>query len=154
MSWRQAQLGQSLCDQDRLILQLFDRTPVKYIGHDQEFAAHLAQHAQAENLILIINQPVWCSELIALCKTQLIDCIETFYIGINRYYIKGNDTNINFKISEHKGKDIIDFVSKQLQVHGYVTTKSGSFDHDRGRLYNFVQPLTWLYGHKTAIQNN
>jgi len=150
MSWRQTQLNQSQCDQDRLILQLFAHTPVKYVGQDLEFAKLLIQDNHAENLVLIINQLVWSSDLISLCKNQLTESIKTFYIGVNRYYIKGNDTTVDFKLSEHKGKDIIDFISSQLQVHGYSTTKSGYFDQDLGRYFNFVQPLTWLYGHKTT----
>jgi hypothetical protein len=133
-----------------LILQLFEDNPVKYIGQDLEFAKYLNQNNQAENLVLIINQPLWCSELIAMCKTQLTSSIKTFYIGINRYLVKGNDTTINYKISDHKGTDIIDLVNDQLQACGYLTAKSGHHDHDLGRYFNFVQPLTWLYGHKTT----
>ena len=150
MSWRQTQLNQSLCDQDQLILQLFEHSPVNYVGRDPEFAKLLVRDNHAENLVLIVNQPVWCSELISLCKTHLTSSIKNFYIGINRYYIKGNDTNIDFEITKHKGKDIIDFVAGQLHTHGYSTTKSGYFDLDLGRYFNFVQPLTWLYGHKTT----
>lgn len=154
MSWRTIQLGQSLCDQDRLILQLFENSAVKYVGKDLEFTKHLTQDNGAENLILIINQAVWCSELLSICKTHLTDSIKTFYIGINRYCIKGNDTTVDFEISECQGKDTIDFVNSQIRVHGYSTTKSGYFDQDMGRYFNFVQPLTWLYGHKTTNQSN
>jgi hypothetical protein len=150
MSWRQTQLNQSLCDQDQIILQLFDQQPVKYLGHDLEFAKYLTQNDHAENLVLIINHPVWYSELISLCKMSLTDSIKTFYIGINRYHIKGNDTAVDFEISEGKGKDIINFVGNQIQAHGYLIAKSGHFDLDLGRYFNFVQPLTWLYGHKTS----
>ena len=154
MSWRQTQLDQSLCDQDRLILQLFENCSVKYIGQDAEFAERLTVDNDSPNLILIINQPVWCSELVALCKTHLTDLIQTFYIGINRYYIKGNDTTVNINLSDNKGQDIIDFVSGQAQASGHVTTQSGHYDQDLGRHFNFVQPLTWVYGHKTTNQSN
>jgi hypothetical protein len=150
MSWRQTQLGQSFCDQDRLILELFGSSPVKYVSRNLEFAEHLNQSDCSENLILIINQPIWCSELITLCKTQLTSSIKTFYIGVNRYCIKGNDTTVEFTITEHKGKDIIDFVDSQIQTLDYSVKKSGHFDQDLGRYFNFVQPITWLYGNKTT----
>jgi len=150
MSWRQTQLGQSLSDQDQLILKLFENKTVKYVGHDLDFAKHLNQDNDAENLILIINHSIWCSELISLCKTHLTNSIKTFYIGINRYCIKGNDTTIDFVVSDHLGKDLINFVSNQLLAHSYSITKSGHFDQDLGRYFNFVQPLTWLYGYKTT----
>ena len=152
MSWRRTQLDQSLCDQDRLILQLFENRSVKYIGQDAEFAEHLTVDNDSPNLILIINQPVWCSELVSLCKTHLTAPIQTFYIGINRYCIKGNDTKVNINLSDSKGKDLIDFVSGQAS--GYVITQSGHHDLDLGRHFNFVQPLTWVYGHKTTNQSN
>jgi len=154
MSWRSVQLGSNNCDQDNVILKLFDSQSVKYVGDDLEFAKHLNQDDRAENLILIINQSIWCSELISLCKTQLTDSIKTFYIGINRYCVKGNDTTIDFKISENKGKDLIDFIDSQIQTYGYLTKLSGHFDLDQGRYFNFVQPLTWLYGNKTTNQSN
>jgi len=154
MTWRHTQLGQSLCDQDQLILQLFEHHTVKYVGQDWEFAKCLNQDIQSDNLILILNQPIWCSELISLCKTHLSESIKTFYIGINRYCIKGNDTTKDFEISQHQGQDIVDFVGDQLHEHGYSVTKSGSFDQDLGRYFNFVQPLTWLYGYKTKNTDN
>jgi hypothetical protein len=154
MSWRRTQLDQSLCDQDRLILQLFENRSVKYIGQDAEFAEHLTVDNDSSNLVLIINHPVWCSELIALCKTYMSDPIQTFYIGINRYCIKGNDTTVDINLSDSKGQDIIDFISNQAQASGYVITQSGHYDQDLGRYFNFVQPLTWVYGNKTTNQSN
>jgi hypothetical protein len=154
MSWRSVQLGATNCDQDNIILKLFGSQPVKYVGHDLEFSNFLNLDDQAENLVLIINQSMWCSELISLCKTQLTDPIKIFYIGINRYCIKGNDTVFDIAISKDKGKDLINFVDSQVQLSGYSTKELGHFDQDLGRYFNFVQPLTWLYGNKTTNQSN
>lgn len=150
MSWRTIQLGTSLCDQDQLICKLFENSTVKYIGNDYNFAKNLLQSADSENLVLVINSPIWVSELIDLCKQHLTGSIETFYIGVNRYVIKGNDTDIEFKSTGQHGQDLVDFISQQLQEQDYTTTKSGHFDQDMGKYFNFVQPLTWLYGNKTA----
>ena len=38
MSWRSVQLGDAICAQDQLILDLFQNQCVKYQGHDVEFA--------------------------------------------------------------------------------------------------------------------
>jgi len=154
MSWRSVQLGATNCDQDNIILKLFDGQPVKYVGNDLEFSNCLNLDDHAENLVLIINQSTWCSELISLCKTQLTDPIKTFYIGINRYCIKGNDTVIDIAITKDKGLDLINFVDSQIRLSGYSTKQSGYFDQDLGRYFNFVQPLTWLYGNKTTNQSN
>ena len=154
MSWRQIQLDQTLCNQDELILQLFGQDPVKYVGKDLEFAQHLHQDHQAKNLILVVNDPVWCSELVTLCKNNLSDTIENFYIGINRYCIKGNDTFFDANASGTNSLDLIDFVKNQIQLLGYQVTKSGYLELDLGRYFNFVQPLTWLYGHKKTDQSN
>jgi len=101
MSWRSVQLGATTCDQDNIILKLFNGQPVKYVGHDREFSKSLNLDDHAENLVLIINQSMWCSELISTCKTQLTDPIKTFYIGINRYCIKGNDNKLLLKIYQN-----------------------------------------------------
>jgi len=154
MSWRSVQLGETTCDQDNIILKLFDGQPVKYVGHDLAFSNVLNLDDHAENLVLIINQSMWCSELISTCKTQLTDTIKTFYIGINRYCIKGNDTVIDVNLSKDKGKDLINFVDIQIRLSGYSIKQSGYFDQDLGRYFNFVQPLTWLYGNKTTNQSN
>jgi hypothetical protein len=154
MNWRTTQLGSSLCNQDQLILNLFRDKKVQYIGSDLEFPKNLQQDSQSENLILIINSPLWVSELLDICKKYLIDSIDTFYIGINRYVIKGNDTCTEFYNSSQFGSDIINFVSRQLQQQGFIVTKSGSFDQDLGRYFNFVQPLTWVYGNKNSNHSN
>ena len=150
MSWRSTQLGSSLCDQDQIILKLINNRAVQYIGHDLEFAKHLLQVADSDYLVLIINNPLWVSELLQMCKQYIADPINTFYIGINRYVIKGNDTTIKFDNTTLHGSDLINFISLELQKQGYITTKSGYFDNDQGRYFNFVQPQTWLYGNKNS----
>jgi len=87
MSWRSTQLGSSLCDQDQIILKLINNRAVQYVGHDLEFAKHLLQVADSDYLVLIINNPLWVSELLQICKQYITDPIKTFYIGINRYVI-------------------------------------------------------------------
>ena len=154
MKWRTTQLGSSLCDQDLLILDLFHDKKVQYIGPDLEFAKNLDLDSVSNNLILIINSPLWVSDLLGICKKYLTDSIDTFYIGINRYVIMGNDTCTEFYNSSQFGTDIINLVSWQLQQQGYVVAKSGSFDQDLGRYFNFVQPLTWVYGNKNSNHNN
>lgn len=152
MSWRGVQLGQSLCDQDKIIVDLFRKEPVRYIGSDTEFATNLETAADAENLVLILNRPMWCSEIIQLCRTHLDSGINKFYIGINRYVILGNDTNVSFVTSEQPGMDVINLLASVVNEQGFCITKSGTFDHDLGRYFNFVQPLTWIYGIKIANQ--
>jgi hypothetical protein len=93
MSWRSTQLGEQFCDQDKLILSLFPDTAVNYVGNDAEFQQRLSYNVDSKNLILILNTPIWVSGIIASCKQHLTKQVETFYIGINRYYVQGNDTN-------------------------------------------------------------
>ena len=154
MKWRTTQLGSSLCDQDQLILKLFDQHIVRYVGEDFEFAKNLNQSDDCENLILIINRPVWCSDIIKICNQQLIDTVQNFYIGVNRHVIKGNDTTAEIDNTDQYGIDVINFLKWQLQKQGYTVTKLGYFDHDQGRYFNFVQPLTWVYGNKNSNTSN
>ena len=41
MKWRTVQLGNDLCKQDKIILDLFATAPVRYIGNDNIFAKNL-----------------------------------------------------------------------------------------------------------------
>lgn len=150
MSWRTIQLGQDLCAQDRLIVDLFSGTDVKYVGTDSEFARVLQCNQQSTNLILTINHEVWCSDLIRLVGQHLVTPIDRFYIGVNRYYIKGNDTTEKFAISNQPGQDIVNMLSNLASKASYAVTKSGFYDCDLGRYFNFVQPLTWIYGHRAT----
>lgn len=148
MSWRTTQLGQDLCDQDRLILNLFKNTDLKYIGSDHEFKRVIPHDDHSSNLVLVINYEVWCSDITKLIRKYLCSPIDRFYIGINRYYIKGNDTTEKFKSTNNHGQDIVAMLATMTERVGYKVTKSGFYDKDMGRHFNFVQPLTWIYGHK------
>jgi hypothetical protein len=154
MSWRSVQLGSELCDQDQLIIRLFNNQPVKYAGNDQEFAANLTCDATASNLILILNQPLWLSEVVDRCQQLLVAPIDTFYIGLNRYCVKGNDTSRNFISTGARGADLVDCLESVINKQGYEKKESGYFDDDLGRYFNFVQPLTWIYGTQKANTNH
>jgi len=149
MTWRQTQLGQSLCDQDNIILDLFANKEVNYIGKDVEFKKLLNHSDVASNLIIIINDQIWCSEIARLLNQHLKSTVETFYIGLNRYCVNGNDTVENFVHTGNHGNDIILMIAVMVSKLGYSITKSGCYDNDLGRHFNFVQPLTWAYGSKT-----
>lgn len=146
MSWRSAQLDNQLCDQDIIILDLFQNKTVRYVGPDHEFADHLSINNSSSNLILILNRPVWLSEICAQIKNLLVSPVDTFYIGINRYTVLGNDTNLKITHNNTHSDDIIDFIKQLVDNLNYTVVKSGSHNNDRGRYFNFVQPLTWVYG--------
>lgn len=148
MSWRSVQLGIELCDQDRKIIELFGQQPVQYVGSDLEFAAHLNCVDSANNLVLVINYNRWLSEIVDTCRKNLTDPIDNFYIGINRYCVKGNDTNTDFNSTGNAGADLINIVKSIADQAGYVCLQSGHHDKDLGRYFNFIQPLTWVYGTK------
>lgn len=150
MSWRSVQLGNGLCDQDQLILSLFQNKTVNYVGHDYEFKTVLDHDPGSENLVLILNKPMWVSDIVSTCKQHLTSTIKTFYIGINRYCLQGNNTNRVFKNTGNRGSDVLNLVSEVVSNQGFSITKSGQFDNDQGRYFNFVQPLTWVYGYKSA----
>lgn len=154
MSWRDIQLGQDLCDQDLIILDLFKDTAVKYVGPDIKFSKLLNTSDTATNLILILNQPQWCSNIIRTCQTHLTDSINNFYIGINRYTILGNDTTRSIKITKQQGINCVELLNAVVNELGFGVTQSGTFDDDLGRHFNFVQPLTWVYGNKITDKSN
>ena len=153
MSWRTTQLGDQLCDQDKLIVNLFNNKDVNYIGVDVEFQQKLEHNPDSENVVLILNTPVWVSDVINHCRQHLHTKIKTFYIGINRYQVLGNNTTKEFDTTENVGADLIHLLTNLVQEQGFTVTKSGHFDHDRGRYFNFVQPLTWVYGHNVTNQS-
>lgn len=145
MSWRTIQLGEKLCDQDQVILDLFCDKSVRYIGTDSEFIRHLTVDTNSSKAIIIINQNIWLSDLIKQITQELTKVhTDEFYIGINRYVISGNDTTKTF--NGHGGHCLLEFITEQLESLGFYVTKSGLLDNDRGRYFNFVQPLTWVYG--------
>jgi hypothetical protein len=149
MSWRYTQLGDQMCDQDQLILELFNGVNVNYVGPDFEFRSQLKHDPGSARLILILNRPMWTSEIISACRTHLTNNIELFYIGVNRYQVLGNDTNTFIKNTKNTGGDLIEYITNIIKKQGFVVSKTGQFDNDQGRYFNFVQPLTWIYGYKT-----
>ena len=56
------------------------------------------------------------------------------------------------KSTSNHGSDLIDFVTELASHQGFLVTKSGQFDNDLGRYFNFVQPLTWVYGNNSTNQ--
>jgi hypothetical protein len=146
MSWRSTQLDNQLCDQDIVILDLFQNKTVRYVGTDYEFANHLVVDNSSSNLILILNQPAWLSEIYTQIKNLLISPVDTFYIGINRYTVLGNDTDLTISQNKTHSEELINFIEQIVVDSSYRIVKSGFYDSDRGRYFNFVQPLTWIYG--------
>lgn len=153
MSWRYTQLGEQICDQDQLILSLFHNKYVNYVGSDVEFQKKLTHKDDACNLVLILNHPIWVSEIVYACRQHLTDRIDTFYIGINRYWVLGNDTSQDFINTECHGNDLIQLLKSFALEQGFSTSKSGYYDQDKGRYFNFVQPLTWIYGNKITSRS-
>jgi hypothetical protein len=150
MSWRTTQLGNQLCEQDKLIVSLFDNKDVNYIGVDFEFQQMLEHNPDSENVVLILSTPGWVSDIVAMCRQHLSPSVRTFYIGINRYQVLGNDTTNIFNTTENPGADLISLLTDIVLEQGFTVTKSGHFDRDLGRYFNFVQPLTWVYGHNVT----
>jgi hypothetical protein len=143
MSWRATQLGNTLCSQDRFIIDLFQGQSVQYIGDDSEFSKHLTCNTAANKLVLIINKPLWLSNILEICKQHLTEDIDYFYLSVNRYMILGNDTNFT-------GCDIIELIGQVVHDIGFEVLRASKIERDLGRYFNFVQPLTWIYGTKTT----
>lgn len=99
MTWRTVQLGNKLCDQDHIILNLFKNRPVKYIGNDHDFSKNLNIDTNSKSVIAIFNHPAWLSEFLIFVKKSIRDS-EEFYLGINRYQLLGNDTTHELKKNE------------------------------------------------------
>lgn len=146
-SWRQLQLGSQPCKQDQIIYDLFQNCTVNYQGPDQEFAATLNTDSSSKHLILCVNQSLWLSELLDQVDLTLSQDWQSFYVSVNRYEIKGNNTDLTFK-HDTAGKNIVELLIAVANRHGYTVMQQGYFDKDFGQLQNFVQPLTWIYGQK------
>jgi hypothetical protein len=141
MNWRNLQLDGQLCDQDKVIVSIYDQMPVRYLGDDIDFAQYLTIDEQSRHIVAIFNQPGWMTDFI-----RFIDNLKdasSFYLGINRYLIIGNDTSIAFDNNLTNSECLIDFVIKHLQ--NFKISKQGFNENDNGRYFNFVQPLTWIY---------
>lgn len=154
MSWRSVQLGDQCCDQDNIILNLFKDKTVNYVGDDLEFQQRLSHDPASTNLVLVLNKPIWISSMVAVCQEQLSSTVETFYIGINRYQVLGNDTCRNVNCTDNHSSNLIQLITDITHEQGFVVIKSGQHNQDLGRYFNFVQPLTWVYGHKIANQSH
>lgn len=141
MTWRYTQLGNDSCDQDKLILSLYENCPVRYIGTDYEFARKLNIDEQSKHTVAVFNTAGWLSGLISFVES--LRYCQSFYLGINRYVILGNDTTLAFDNSKPNGEQLISLVSAILPT--FDIAKSGYFDDDQGKYFNFVQPLTWVY---------
>jgi hypothetical protein len=151
MSWRSLQLKQKTCSQDETVLGLFKNKTVNYTGTDVEFAALLDIDINSKHLIAVLNKSLWLSEIINQVKQLLVpNKLETFYISINRYQVRGNDTDLTFDQHLESGAIIINLLTNIAQKQGYSVVKSGYFDNDRGRYMNYVQPVTWIYGTPTT----
>lgn len=140
-SWRSVQLGNDNCDQDNVILDLYNNVPVKYIGSDSEFASKLVLDENSQHIVAIFNTVGWVSDFVDFVLA--LKNAQSFYLGVNRYTILGNDTNLVFDYSKSSGQAIIELVGKILPNFNIIN--SGFFDDDQGRYFNFVQPLTWIY---------
>ena len=141
MSWRSVQLGNNLCDQDQVIVNLFQEKPVNYVGKDDEFSQHLNCSSLANNLIVTINQACWVSDILKICQEQLTDNIECVYLSVNRYCLLGNDTWLIVTDLE----ELLVWIIKQ---HKFDVVGKSKIERDLGRYFNFVQPITWIYGRK------
>jgi hypothetical protein len=154
MSWRTTQLGDKSCDQDYLILDLFKGQTVNYVGSDFEFCRRLSHDTASTNLVLILNHPLWISDIVAACQKYLSSKVKTFYLGVNRYQVLGNDTYRNIKRADNHSSELIQLITDLAQEQGFNVLKSGQHDQDLGRYFNFVQPLTWVYGHNNSNQSH
>jgi hypothetical protein len=141
MSWRTVQLGDSNCDQDQIILDLYKDNAVNYIGNDPEFASKLTLDINSEHAVAVFNQPGLLSDFINF--TQQLAKYKTFYLGINRYFILGNDTTLTYDTVNKTDSENLFFTVQQVLNCNIV--QSGTYDNDQGRYFNFVQPLTWIY---------
>ena len=145
MSWRTVQLGTAPCDQDQLIMDLFHNQPVNYVGPDTEFQQMLMHDASASSVAMVINHPVWVSDIVMHCEKHLTNSVKTFYLGVNRYCVLGNNTNLNINAAGNHSDNLISLLSEIATRQGFTVTQSGQHDQDLGRYFNFVQPMVLVY---------
>lgn len=146
MTWRNLQLNNRDCTQDEIVLSLFRNCSVRYVGRDQEFQKRLQIDPASPHLIAVINESIWLSDLIEFIREQLRPTTERFYFGVNRYLIQGNDTTLQLDPAMPSGGQIVSVMQKTVEKLGYQVTQHGYFDEDRGRHFNFAQPVTYIYG--------
>jgi hypothetical protein len=145
MTWRTVQLKDGTCDQDKIILNIFGQRPVNFVGPDEEFKAMLTIDANSNCLVLIINHHVWFSDIVKLCAEHITNNINEVYIGINRYYLLGNDTKNSISSESSAGADILSAVKQYAIPQDFNLVNQGTYDNDLGTAFNFVQPLTWIH---------
>lgn len=146
MTWRSLQLRSGDCTQDSIVLNLFQGKTVRYVGTDKEFEKRLQLDPASKNLIAVVNRSIWLSELIEFIKVNLSVPTESFYFGVNRYLVQGNDTTVEFDPNQASGLSLTKVMQQVAESLGYHVTQSGYFDDDRGRHFNFAQPVTYIYG--------
>lgn len=154
MNWRKTQLGYDLCDQDRVILNLIGQRPVRIHGQDAGFAQFCTVDPGSSFCLVFFNQPVWLSQIRDLLRRDLTSEITHCYIGINRYRILGNDIVQDIlpkNPSSSHGQNLIAVISLWLEDLNLQVKQTGAMDQDRGKYFNFVQPLTWIYCERETL---
>ncbi len=146
MTWRSLQLRSGDCTQDSIVLNLFQGKTVRYVGTDKEFEKRLRLDPDSKNLIAVVNRSIWLSELIEFVKVNLSVPTESFYFGVNRYLVQGNDTTIGFDPTQDSGLSLTKVMQQATESLGFHVAESGYFDDDQGRHFNFAQPVTYIYG--------
>jgi len=155
MSWRAAQLGTDLCDQDLLVQQLIGSYKVRLHGEDCGFYQFCEVDPTSDFCLIFLNSPMWLSEIKQKCANFLAYPTNRVYIGINRYQIKGNDTSYwPSTVDVAYGLQILDWLSYCLKDLGFTPQQQGHFDRDQGRYFNFVQPLTWIYAEHETVKDH
>lgn len=154
-SWRTAQLGTDLCDQDQLIKQLIGSYKVRLHGEHCGFYQFCEIDPASDFCLIFLNKPMWLSEIKKRCASFLSYPTNRVYIGINRYQIKGNDTSYRSStLDVAYGPQLLGWLSECLKELGFTPQQQGHYDYDRGRHFNFVQPLTWIYAEHETVQDH
>lgn len=154
MNWRATQLGTTLCDQDHLLLNLIANRPVRIHGDHCGFDQFCKIDSNSDFCLIFFNRPLWLSEIKNLCADYLEISTRYLYIGINRYQIKGNDTlHCDSTPTNTFSDEILNWMSACLKDQKFLIKQQGYFEKDQGRYFNFVQPLTWIYGEHETNQD-
>lgn len=150
MNWRTTQLGDQLCDQDQVILDLVAGRPVRVHGNHNGFDRWIQIDDHSDFCLIFINQPFWLSQVRDFCVQHMRPGTRQVYIGINRYQIKGNDTDYQAPPHLSPGQALLRWLGMLLEHQGFIIRSQNCLERDRGRYFNAVQPLTWIYAeHET-----
>lgn len=151
MNWRATQLGTETCDQDRVLLRLIGNNTVRLHGNHQGFDQFCNLDPDSDFAVIFLNRPAWLSEMREELCAYLKKPTSYVYVGINRYQIKGNDIgNLNINLLDNNSEQILAWVNKFLTDLGFSYKHKGHMEKDRGRFFNAVQPLTWIYAEQSA----